>query len=107
VKTGRAALGEVGTFFFAGDDDHAGLQHDADAVGVDAGHVEHDLDVLLGLEHIHDRHALAGHHVTAIGTPFRQIVEQPPDIVGQISRIEIHRARRIRAHGFNCKGLRS
>ena len=66
VKAGRSALGEIGPFLLADDQQHAGLEQDADRIGGDAGQVEHDLHGLLGLEDVDDRHALAGDDVPPI-----------------------------------------
>ncbi len=87
VKAGRSALREIGPFLLADDQQHAGLEEDANRVRGDAGQVEDDLDGLFGLEDIDDRHAFAGDGVPPIGASLRQVVEQAMDVLGEISRL--------------------
>ena len=78
---------EIGPFFLADDQQHAGLEQDAHRVGGDAGQVEHDLHGLFGLEDVDDRHAFAGDDVPPIRPPPRQVIEQPMDVLGEVSRL--------------------
>ena len=76
-----------GPLLLADDQQHAGLEQDAHRVRGDAGEVEHDLHGLFRLEDVDDRHAFAGDDVPAIRPAAGQVVEQPMDVLGQVSRL--------------------
>ena len=106
VEAGGGALGEIRPFFFADHEHDAGFEQHADAVGRDARQIEHDLDRVLGLEHIDAGHAFARDHVPPIRPAPRQVVEQPVNIVGQIGRVKLHGTRRDARHRSILRFLR-
>ena len=87
VEAGRALRPRLGPVLLAGDDDHAGLDDDAEVGRRDARHVDHQVEGVVGLEDVEQRQALAGDLVAAVGPLAGQLVEQLADVGGDVADV--------------------
>src|SRR5438128_1909641 len=72
---------------FAGHDQHVASEENPNRLGRDAADVDDDLDSLVGLDDVERRVALAGPGTMLPRKARRKIVEQAPDVIGELGRL--------------------
>src|SRR5688500_16563982 len=73
--------------FFAGDDQYAGAEQDADGRRRDAADVDDHLNGLIGFEHVERRMALTGVGAVLVPQARRELIEQLADVLGELLRL--------------------
>ena len=87
METGRGLGPRLGAILLAGDDDHPGLDHDPEVGDRDARDVDHQVEGVLGLEHVEQRQAFPGDLVAAVRPLPGQFVEQFAHVGGNVADV--------------------